>query len=375
MKDDRIQLNTTFCPRNWSRLAPLLVLGLFLASCQKKTPSTSQLRFITRDLVEAAQKAAGRDGEIAIRPEVGAINGSRPRLVADEIFINLSDAAKRSTVERALDRIAARYHLTRVVRASSPEMVRFDYLFNGVRTHSIHIATPSAISVRELAPEPGNTSQLAIIIDDLGSDLGSVDKLLKLPYPLTLSILPNQAHSTEIADQAFRRGDQVMLHLPMEFQGKSAKAEPTELRVGMRSGDVNLLLTRMLDTVPHAVGVNNHEGSRATADSSLMAEVMGALRQRNLYFIDSRTTVATVAYDAAHRAGVRAASRNVFLDDVETRKAILGQLELAARDAQKQGSAIAIGHPHAATLATLSEDLPKLKSRGIHFVFASSLVH
>ena len=150
---------------------------------------------------------------------------------------------------------------------------------------------------------------------------------------------------------------------------------PDDISRGLFAGEVGSLLAGMLDTVPHVVGVNNHEGSLATADPSLMAAVMGFLRQRNLFFIDSRTTAATVAYDAARRAGVRAASRNVFLDDVESRAAILRQLDLAARDATEQGSAIAIGHPHPATLAALAQALPQLESRGIHLVYASSLVH
>lgn len=166
-----------------------------------------------------------------------------------------------------------------------------------------------------------------------------------------------------------------MLHLPMEFEGNAAKPEAVELRVGMGAGEVDRLLGQMLEAVPHAAGINNHEGSRATTDPALMADVMAVLRERNLFFIDSRTTAATVAYDAARQAGVRAASRNVFLDDIETREAILRQIELAERDAAKEGSAIAIGHPHPVTIAALEQALPQLKARGVRLVFASALVH
>jgi uncharacterized protein len=102
--------------------------------------------------------------------------------------------------------------------------------------------------------------------------------------------------------------------------------------------------------------------------------LMSAIRARRLFFVDSRTTVATVAYDAARHAGVPAAYRNVFLDDVETRQAVLQQLDLAARDAARQGWAIAIGHPHPVTLAALAEGLPQLQARGIRLVFVSALV-
>lgn len=351
----------------------LLTLAFLAAGCQKKSPSRSELRSITRDLVAAAQKAGGRDAEIVIRPEMGARQGERARLVADDIFVNLPDGAKTSAVESALDRAAARYHLAHVPRSSSPGVIRFDYLLDGRRTQSIHINVASAANANRTEPVSG--PRLAIIVDDLGSDVAPAEALLRLRYPLTLSILPSQPHSAEIADKTFRRGDEVMLHLPMEFEGSTAKPEAVELRVGMGAGEVGRLLGQMLEAVPHAAGINNHEGSRATTDPALMADVMAVLRQRNLFFIDSRTTAATVAYDAARQAGVRAASRNVFLDDVETREAILRQIDLAERDATKEGSAIAIGHPHPATIAALEEALPQLKARGVRLVFASALVH
>jgi uncharacterized protein len=121
--------------------------------------------------------------------------------------------------------------------------------------------------------------------------------------------------------------------------------------------------------------VNNHQGSRATGDRALMQALMEELRERNLFFIDSRTSASTVAYDTAETARVRAASRKVFLDDVPTRDAILAQLDLAARDAARDGSAIAIGHSHPATIAVLAEEAPRLETRGIRMVFASELVH
>ena len=130
----------------------------------------------------------------------------------------------------------------------------------------------------------------------------------------------------------------------------------------MKADQVERDLDSMLETVPHAAGVNNHQGSRATADAKLMGELMPALRRRGLFFVDSRTTAATVAYDAAERAGVRSASRKVFLDDTTNRDAILSQIDLAARDATRDGFAIAIGHPHPATIAALVEAAPRIEA-------------
>lgn len=217
--------------------------------------------------------------------------------------------------------------------------------------------------------------RLAIIIDDLGGDLAAADAIFSLHYPLTLSILPNHPHSAEIAEQARRRGYQVMLHLPMQSLANETP-EPQELRAGMSSAEVSRTLTEMLRTVPYVSGVNNHQGSLVTSDPHMMAELMPLLRQRNLFFIDSRTTAATVAYDAAQSAGVPSSFRNVpFLDDVRDLSAIRKQLELAIRDAKEKGRGIAIGHPHPETLRALSQLLPLVEGQGVHLVYASDLVH
>ena len=154
-----------------------------------------------------------------------------------------------------------------------------------------------------------------------------------------------------------------------------AKVENIELRPGMESDQVTNLVQQMLSTVPQAEGANNHQGSVGTSDAVLMDEIMSALRERDLFFVDSRTSTATVAYAAARRAHVRTASRDVFLDDSEDVAAIRHQLELAVQDAKLHGSAIAIGHPHATTLQVLAEDLPKLQREGVSLVFASQVVH
>ena len=163
--------------------------------------------------------------------------------------------------------------------------------------------------------------------------------------------------------------------LVLEAESGAAPSEQIELRVGMSRQEVETALAGMLATVPDAVGVNNHEGSRATANETLMAELMPALRERGLFYIDSRTTAATVAYGVAERSGVRAASRKVFLDDVPTKEAVLARLNQAARDAVRDDSAIAIGHPYRGTIEALAEAGPQLASRGIRLVLVSDLVH
>jgi hypothetical protein len=166
-----------------------------------------------------------------------------------------------------------------------------------------------------------------------------------------------------------------MLHLPMQSLGNE-KPEAQELHPGMSTGDVTLLVNQMLLAVPYAVGVNNHQGSQATSDPALMSELMPMLRDRQLFYIDSRTSATTVAFDTARENGVRCAFRNVpFLDDVAEVNAVHKQLELALRGAREKGEAVAIGHPHPATLRALSQLLPHADAQGVHLVFASDLVH
>jgi len=350
-----------------------VLVFLLLAGCGKNSLTKSELRAITSEVVAAAEKVTQRKSEITIRPERQPFQGAAGQLPADNIFVTLTDPSQTSALTRALDQIARRHKLD-IVETSSGGMLRFDYALNRTRTHTIHVITPLAATTHRIAKQDSTNAKLAIILDDLGYDRAAADTLLALPFPLTVAVIPHLPLSTEVAEEAFRRGDQVLLHLPMQSELNSGKPEEIELHVGMTTTQVSEAVEGMLDSVPHAVGVNNHQGSRATADVALMQALMPALRQRGLFFIDSRTTAATVAYDIAERDGVRAASRKVFLDDTSTRDAILAQLDLAARDAQRDGSAIAIGHPHPATIAALREGIPRLESRGVHLVFASEVV-
>ena len=360
---------------------------IFLVGCQKKTLSKTELRAVTDEVVSAAQRVTGHKSEIEIQPqeEILQTGAATVRRSADNIYVSLANPAQAGALSQALEEIARRHKLA-MEESSTAGVWRVDLSRDGVHTHTVHIITPLAARPRPPVIARGgrlrgNTNpQLAIIIDDMGHDRSSADELLALPFPLTISILPYLPLSAEVAEEAHRRGDQILLHLPMEPEAGGggseggATQEPIELRVGMSAREVNATLAGMLETVPHAAGVNNHEGSRATADAPLMQALMPALRARNLFFIDSRTTAGTVAYATAETDGVPTASRKVFLDDTPTKEAVLAQLELAARDASRDGSAIAIGHPHPSTIAALSQAVPELEGHGVRLVFASELV-
>jgi polysaccharide deacetylase 2 family uncharacterized protein YibQ len=365
---------------SWQRrtlLALVVALGAIVGGCNKagKPLRARDIHAITREFVAAGSSAApsGSDARSDLRASDQDLQST------DRVDITIrgdsDDAAHRIAIARVLQSlggIATRHGLTQDAPSESREGIRFQYRRAGFPTHTIHIhSAPAAASQ---APNSGE-ARLAIILDDLGNDRTAAEAIFALPYPLTISVLPNHPHSVDIAEEAHRKGYQVMLHLPMESVGE-AKAESQELRPGMSGSDVSALVNGFLRAVPDVAGVNNHQGSQSTADVALMEELMPVLREHRLFYIDSRTTAATVAFETAQKAGVQSGYRNVpFLDDVADVKAVRKQLALALREARQKGEAIAIGHPHAATLKALSEVLPEAKTQGVRLVLASELVH
>lgn len=365
----------------WLLFISLVAHACSFSGCknEQQTPlSPAQVHAITHEMMQTSAGSGKQAEDIFSRLE---FDGRQPDR-ADHLFITLApgiaEQSRRESVARliqSLDRVATYNHLTRDADIGSGSLVRLDYRRAGILTNSVHIVTPMAPRASPSAREQTAAARLAIILDDLGTDRAAADAIFALPYPLTISILPNHAHSTDIAEDAHRRGYEVMLHLPMQSVGNEVP-EAKELRPGMPADDIPMLFDQMMQSVPNAAGVNNHQGSQATADPPLMAELMPVLRAWNLFYIDSRTTAATVAYDTAQRLGVRSAFRNVpFLDDVPEASAVRQQLELAFHGAKQKGEAIAIGHPHPATLRALAELLPKAEPQGIRLVHASDLAH
>ena len=360
----------------------LALLSTLLATSCKKPQSErltpAKIHAITRELANAARSAAPAGTQIRTGLQASEKNPGTP----DSLDITLakapSDSVEKSDsakIQRALSAVATRHGLTEETSEGS-EAVLFFYLKSGVRTHEIqiHLGVAGAEqSQGSSAAQKG--AKLAIILDDLGNDPHVAQEIFDMPYPLTISVLPNHEHSQEIAREAESRGYQVMLHLPMQAVA-TEKPEAQELRPGMPTREVSRLVNQFLQDIPGAVGVNNHQGSEATSNPALMRELMPLLRDHHLFYIDSRTTAATVAYETAQSTRVPSAFRNVpFLDDVTEVGAVRKQLELALRGAREKGEAVAIGHPHPATLQALREVLPNAQTEGVHLAFASELVH
>ena len=215
---------------------------------------------------------------------------------------------------------------------------------------------------------------LAIVIDDLGLDRPRALRAIALKGPLTLSIMTYADNPQELVKQAHDNGHEVMAHLPMEPVNPKENPGRGALTSKMDDDAIRKALAGDLDGWSGYVGINNHMGSKFTADRNRMAVVMEELKARGLMWLDSRTINDSSGPGAARAIGVPFITRDIFLDNVETLDAIRVQLELAKTTARNHGTAVAIGHPHEATLIALKEWLPTLEQAGVALVPATEIL-
>jgi uncharacterized protein len=240
--------------------------------------------------------------------------------------------------------------------------------------------SPPPAKTPAMVPKPlpaASDRRICLVIDDVGYRLDLAQTATeKLPKETTFAVIPFLPHSEDSATLFHDRGFPVILHCPMEPERSGQwKATPGTLMVGMPPQEVSSILDLDLQGVPYAEGINNHMGSLATTDRPLMDHVMASLKSRGLFFLDSRTSAATVAYDAALQAGVKTAFRSVFLDDVDEEDAIIKQIDLWAARSEREGSPVAIGHLRPRTIETLAFRLPYWRSKGVRSVALREVVH
>ncbi|NRN29542.1 divergent polysaccharide deacetylase family protein [Photorhabdus heterorhabditis] len=204
-----------------------------------------------------------------------------------------------------------------------------------------------------------NASRLAIVIDDFGYRPHNESKILQMPVAISIAILPDSPHGREMAEKAHKQRREILIHLPMAPLSKQL-LEPDTLQPTMSSEEIDRIIQRAIQKVPYAVGMNNHMGSAMTSSLPGMQKVMHSLSRSHLYFLDSVTIGNTQATKAAKGTPVRVIRRNVFLDDVQSEAETRYQLNRAISIARKNGSAIAIGHPHPTTIRALQKMLPTL---------------
>jgi len=216
---------------------------------------------------------------------------------------------------------------------------------------------------------------VAIIMDDLGRSVYTAQELISIPQKVTFSILPIEPHAAEVAELAYQANHEVMLHVPMEPQGYPAVNPGQDaLFVSYSDDEISRRFDAHLAAIPHVVGTNNHMGSRFTEDARALAPVMKSLKERGMYFIDSRTTGHSRVTEVAQKYHVPTMDRDVFLDNVAEVQAISVQIGKLEKKARKMGMAIGICHPYPETIEALRRELPELANRGINFVPVSTLL-
>ncbi|CAK0771790.1 conserved hypothetical protein [Gammaproteobacteria bacterium] len=215
---------------------------------------------------------------------------------------------------------------------------------------------------------------ISIIIDDLGYQLSAGLRVVGFPGPLACSLIPYTPYAIPLAEAAYRAGKEVMLHLPME---SSTGVSPVRggLFHAMDHSEFSRVVRADLTMIPHVRGINNHMGSlltsRPVAMSWLMAEIK---RHDGLFFVDSRTTAATVALNAAREAKIAATRRDVFLDNIPHSAAVRDQFTRLVALAHAQGTAVGIAHPRPATLNVLADLLPRLATLGVSLIPISETI-
>lgn len=218
-------------------------------------------------------------------------------------------------------------------------------------------------------PAAKNNAQLIFVFDDGGQNLSHLAPFLKLPFPITVAVLPQLAYSKEAANQVRKAGFEVMLHQPMQAVNASVNPGPGAIKPEMSEGEIKSILFQNVTEIGPIAGMNNHEGSAITADADKMATVMQFCSQEGIYFLDSRTNVETKVPYVAGELGYSYYERNIFLDNEKTNENALKELKKGLDLANKNGSVIMIGHIWSADFlpAFLQDVYPELKAQGYTF--------
>ena len=220
---------------------------------------------------------------------------------------------------------------------------------------------------------PMGRGQVVIIIDDMGLTLRS-KQVEVMQGPLTLAYLPYAKGLAARTARAKKNGHELMVHMPMEAMNRKLDGGPRVLKGSLGNDEFMDTVEWGLSQFEGYVGVNNHMGSRLTQNKDAMRRVMGALKSRGVFFIDSKTIGSSVAADIARESGIAYAERDVFLDHEISMEFVRGALKKLEKVAYRKGYAIAIGHPHKQTIAALKEWLPTLEAKGLTLVPASKVV-
>ena len=216
---------------------------------------------------------------------------------------------------------------------------------------------------------------IVLVIDDFGYRNDNIsDGFLNLSIPITCAIIPGHIASKKFAEKAVSYGKEVIIHMPMESENYSPGEDEYKLLTSMTSELLENKLIQAFESLPEAIGMNNHQGSKATSDSKTMTVLASVLKDRGKYFIDSRTSSLTIGEKTMVSFGVPTTRRNIFLDNNNDLDKIEEQMNKLAKSAKKNGVAVGLGHARKNTLSVLEKVVPGLLNKGFVFQFASQVV-
>ena len=216
--------------------------------------------------------------------------------------------------------------------------------------------------------------RIAIVLDDWGYNLNNLHFLNEIPYPLTISILPNLTYSKLIAREINNKGREIILHLPLEpTPSEVMRLERNTILTNMDAKQIRDIFIEDLNSIVYARGVSNHMGSKATSDLAVMEVIFREMHKKNLYFLDSLVSKKSVCEKLARKRNVKFAKRDIFLDNESDPAYIKGQINKLRLRALRLGYAVGVGHDRMITLEVLKEVMPQLEKEGFQFVFVSDL--
>lgn len=327
---------------------------------------------------ETTKEVPRQNVEGIIRWHTRQLQVTTPYSVSAEAMVQTLNAALHSAGGQVLSSQPDTYQGTAVVRLDiglKDKLAGEDITIISDRVYLTRGKSPT-----ENGNKLGNKNErnvqgkMAIIIDDFGYNKDPINAFAAISRPLTFAVIPYRSFSNEAAVKGVSSGHQVILHLPMEPLSQSAQSEELTVSVNMSDEQIQDMVNKAIQAVPGLIGVNNHQGSRATADRRVMKAVLGVLKSHNLFFIDSRTNSQSIAADTSIQMGIQTGENELFLDNTDEVGAVKAKLRAAQDMAIRHGTVTVIGHARINTATAVSEMIPELEANGIQLVFVSQLV-
>jgi uncharacterized protein len=258
---------------------------------------------------------------------------------------------------------------------SEPEPEFFNKTDDVAPQSMIQWEEPKIAKVTPHNVEKTGHGKIAIVIDDMGLNRINTQRMVSMPAPLTLAYLPYADNLQKQADTARAAGHELMVHMPMEPTDMAHNNPGPNALLTTNTTEENVTrLQKNLAQFDGYMGVNNHMGSRFTGDPAALRPVLQTLKERGLWFLDSKTIGHSSAAKIAGEMGVPYAERDIFLDNAASVPAILAQLRQLEHVANKRGYAVAIGHPYTATIEALKQWIPSAEKRGFVLVPLSEII-